>query len=419
MVMKAYSRVEQQRATTIDSFGSVSVVPRTATTESLQNITSFSSANRVLPKPHVYEHVKVRNLNGTIDVFDSTGKRYISYNGPYYGVYNWNIYAVGFDIGADKSALGQLLDGIRGSNVDVSIDLVQWKITLQMLSLHRRLISGIVKAGADVAKRLSQIERTEALLAEAKRRARNGSTTNVVFKKRASRNRVKRLTSELNNSLDALAAARLEYVYGWRPTMSTIHDLAKGVLRPDKPGYLEVKGRATIRSPLKGKDFSGDAKAPILHEVLNSSRSRYCCYFTPQASVLDNLARISSLNPISILYEATPFSFVLDWAIDISSWLRDYESAFLYRNDFVSGYVTNTYRCSVTSTWNETVRDGLGGTFYRMSGSAVKTTFARTVLGAMPFPSRPRFKLNFGVERSLNALALAKIVLPRADRLVK
>jgi hypothetical protein len=313
----------------------------------------------------------------------------------------------GFEGSAEGKALSQAYEKLRGS-VDLSVDLVQWRTVLQMTSLHRRLLRSIANAHRNVGVRVDRIERLKRDLQD----------------KEISKRRARRVTRKLNDALNGLAALRLEYVYGWAPTMSTITELGQQVLLPNEPGMLVCEGKGKVRFTKTVESFYVDNVVPVRHIITVSERARVKMYFTPQKSVLDNLARISSLNPVSILYEATPFSFVLDWGWAIGGWFRDLETAFLYRNDFVTGYTSKSWRAETTAvmegvrfeTWSTPASPWF--TTYSLRGEAVKTRFERTVLAAVPYPVKPVKQFQLGSGRMLNAIALMKATFLKADGLL-
>lgn len=402
MAMKPYSITDYQRSTYYDSNSGQSTFNMYQVGRKILNgiVTYSGGRDRSTPRPHAYSKLTERGFYGSIKSVN--GSSYTERVGSMPYVFNWTTYNTGFNQSCRNLALAKLYEQLRGS-VDVSIDLVQWRKTLQMVSLHRRLIDGIAKSAIRLIPKLDKVDNLKRDLTDARRLGK----------------RTKRLARELEDALETVARLRLELVYGWRPTMGTIHELAKGVLLTKEPGLIKVEGTQTIRIDSNAVQTSIGAKAPIKFRIQNSSRCRIVCYYTPIPSVMDNLSKITSLNPVSILYEATPFSFVLDWAVDISSWLRTLESAFIHRNDFVKGYQSVSHRCSVEARCQ--VTDSTNSSIYTnydLTGVGIATTFARTLVSSTPYPTGPVVKKSFGAERMLNALALAKVVLPRADKTI-
>lgn len=370
---------------------------RIVASRSLSGVYS-TKGNFVTPNPHSYTALKSRGYLG--HVHDSAPSYYGNMDGAMPFVFNWQIYDAGrFDANVYNEALSRMYSALRG-NVDLSVDLVQWRKTLQMLSIYRRLVNGIARNAVKLLPQVDRIDKLRADLSDIKRGSR----------------RARRLGRELNSAINALASARLEYVYGWRPTVTTLQALAKGVLRTDKGGLMKLEGKAQRVETHVIKQYAVDPTVPVDMHVTTSSRARIVCFYNPQPGLLDNLSRISSLNPVSLLYEATPFSFVLDWAVNFSEYLRALETAFVHRNDFAAGYVTQVRRTTVEAYMNGTIYVPFPhSTNYMLRGTGIMTTFSRSILLSAPFPTRPVVQKDFGINRLLNALALAKTVWPKAD----
>lgn len=317
-----------------------------------------------------------------------------------------NYVSSSFEASALTKAQSDAYEKLRGS-VDLSIDLVQWRLLVNMLNFKRNLVRGLVDTALSLRPTVETIEELKRRLADPQTRRR----------------RAKRMARKVNNLLNHLADARLTYVYGVAPTMSTIHDLGMMFMNPKEPGFLRCEGKGQVTQTIVVQNTSiAGGSLPSQHTFIVSDRARVVMYFTPQREVLDNLGRISSLNPVAILYEATPFSFVLDWAWDIGGWIRDIETAFLHRNDFVGGYQSVSKRIICYSELRGTDYSGppANGNFvrYDLTGSGRRTRFQRTGLMSAPYPVKPARQFSFGIGRQLNAIALAKGVLLRADDLL-
>lgn len=367
---------------------------------SISDITT-QVGNMVTPNPHAYTSTRWRGWVGS--AYYKAGDTWTQVDGLFGTPFTYSSYFLPVDAAAYNVAIGRMYDALRGS-VDLSVDLVQWRKTLQMISLYRRLVSSIAYSAKRLVPQIDNIDRLRKDL------------TNV---KRGSK-RAKRLGRELNGALNTLAVARLEYVYGWSPTMSTLHDIAKGAILTDEPGLLKVEGNGSTKSRKEFTSYPIHSGVPSVFISSVSTRERIVCYFNPRPNTLDALSKISSLNPVSILYEATPFSFVLDWAIDISGWLRTYETAFVHQNEFVKGFHTTVTRWDVDARTNGVWfqypnAPDVAFNRYNLQGTAVKVQFNRRVLASAPFPRAPVKNFKFGLDRQLNAIALAKVTLLKAD----
>lgn len=400
MVMKAYVQQFFAPYYMTGNQGTNIVQSRVIGVRSLGDVVS-RHGNYKTPNPHGYTTSRSWGLQGT--VLDFSGSYYTRKTGAQPYVFNWSIYDETFDEGIYNEALAQVYEKLRGS-IDLSVDAFQWRAIRQMVSLRKRLIDTVATHAKRVIPVTNRVEKALRLLDQANPRSR----------------RAKRLRKEVRRGVETLARARLEFVYGWKPSYDTFRELAKGALRTDEAGMIACEGKSKSVRTRSVEQFSVDPKIPLRFTVTVSQRVRIKTWFNPRPGVLDQLAQLSSLNPISVAYELIPYSFVLDWAVNISGYLRTMESAFTYRNDFVTGFVTRTRRLTVSARMDGINRTGpTSGTQYSLGGEAVKTAFSRTGLAAAPFPTYPRLKLKLTESRSLNALALVGVNLRKADKLIE
>jgi hypothetical protein len=120
----------------------------------------------------------------------------------------------------------------------------------------------------------------------------------------------------------------LEYQYGLAPTLSTIHSLTSDLVGAiSSPGGIQlVKARASTRDERTTvRATNGNYWSSVIPAKVVSHDRRRCeiaLSYTIGNAHLNALSQFSSLNPVSFIYENTPFSFVLDWAIDVGGYIR-------------------------------------------------------------------------------------------------
>jgi hypothetical protein len=265
---------------------------------------------------------------------------------------------------ADLAALENLYEQIRGS-VDLSIDLYQIKQT------QRTVVKAI------------------------------------------------RLVTQMRSSLKAMIKSKprdwggqwLEYVYGVKPTLSTIFESLEKIKKPETVWY-DIRARASSRDKRTDTVSIELPGIPFLAVRESSNRVEYRCKFAMSNSALESLAGFSSLNPVSFAWEALPYSFVVDWFVNVGGYLRATESALLYNQAFVSGYRTSVVR-SRTGSILKGMYSPFDGFFYLYNGAGetTLTNKVRTILLSAPMPDVPRFKVDLGSGRLLNAAALLSQLL--------
>lgn len=313
---------------------------------------------RVLTSKATNISVRTRNVDGTSESVNG----YLAAVVP--GSYDQSV-----NIAPKQLALDRCLDELRG-DVDLSIDAFQAKSTAQLARLDHHVGKVI------------QIVRDIKHLHGAK-------------------------------ALKGVGGIWLETQYGLLPTLSTIHSL----LDPTNPTreYIRAKGKAkekvllatTNKSVLPGIDYrfslserrAISVKAKALVEIIVSN---------PVSGSPASISRYTSMNPLSIGWELLPFSFVVDWFVNIGGFIRNVETAFLFQSLFKCGFSTTTtiYDEYVTSL---SVTPTPGNSLISSSfvyGNSRTIEVRRIPYTLMPFPRRPQVKASLGSGRMLNAAAL-------------
>lgn len=329
---------------------------------------SSSVGNRKDPLPWKYSTVhqtpprmQISNRNYGYP-YDYTEEGYVTNIHPY----------PRFDRGPDVSyaynrALSRLNEKVRGS-LDLSIDLAEAGQTKRMLNATR------------------QFEQF----------------ANQVLGNRKYKN------------LRLLTERWLEYQYGWRPLLSDIKAAADESLRVVINRINDVKSSATVRDDDKGSFDSQLGPYPVrASDTLKFLRGVrfHMTYEIPEESF--DIRRWTSLNPVSIAWELMPYSFVIDWFVDIGSTLRNVETALLYRTaNFRSGYYTTL---SVNEGSAKVGRQKIGPNVdvFMDLMTRKEVSYERVVLSSYPFPMAPSFRVNLGTERLLSAASLLANFLPK------
>lgn len=195
----------------------------------------------------------------------------------------------------------------------------------------------------------------------------------------------------------------LTYNYGVKPLINSVYGAADESLRicinktaRHKIRVSEERDKFQLAFYTYSNRYTGWLNATGLEK---RSLTMMIEITTPQ----QDLSRWTSLNPLSLMYELTPYSFVLDWFVDIGSYLRNYETALLYNSRFNGGFVSELNAvdakvCDVDSQpygWN---------TVYQ--GSARIRHLERSLLHTYPVPRLPTFEADLGSSRLMSAAAL-------------
>jgi hypothetical protein len=146
-----------------------------------------------------------------------------------------------------------------------------------------------------------------------------------------------------------MAQTWLEMKYGWLPVLSSIH----GIADFDRTKAKSFRVRAQHRRRVKG------AKQPEIvtswgfpaTAVINADyRCLIICDYRVSNSNAFDLGRLSPLNPVSIAWELVPYSFVVDWFVDIGGYLQNLETAFGQGLTFIRGMEMQMLFCESNST---------------------------------------------------------------------
>lgn len=265
-----------------------------------------------------------------------------------------------------NKALGKLNDMTRG-NIDLSIDLLQAGQTKKMLS------------AANAAELFT----------------RN-------FK-------------GLTQLIAGVSAIRLQYVYGVKPTLQTIFDCA------DRSINLVLNKIEHFEATASTSVASSDENVPLL--LYGNAKCRmmrdgrlFCKIGVKLRTEGNNPGYWTSLNPASIAWEMMPYSFVVDWFVDVGSYLRNLETSLLFANRFVNGFQTEgvMYNVSGKHGLSKTTNPAYG-TYNNLTANATCSgryrQLTRTKLLTYPAPRLPTFSADLGSQRLLNAAALLGVLL--------
>lgn len=195
----------------------------------------------------------------------------------------------------------------------------------------------------------------------------------------------------------------LQYVYGVRPLISDIFGAADQCLRFNINSSRRIKTGSHNEErnvPFRWALYSGASVEDIPSIGKGRVSKTFGCSYMNADST--SLANFTSLNPLSIAWELTPYSFVVDWVYDLGGFLRSMESSLLFGNKFQGGYATEliAYDGEVDYVFKDayTTRILQGAIRYRQ--------MTRSLLTVTPVPRAPSFKADLGSSRLLSSASL-------------
>lgn len=341
-----------------------------AKNESLQ-VLAATVGNYKFPTSHSFEKVETEFHHGWLHQELNFGSYWsiTDSQGPYESVAGLNL-PTQLMSQADSKALSSFNEKVRGQ-LDLAIDLFQSRQTGKML--------------ADAAA-LSRYVRKFNPLA------------------------LKRDFKRFLLNPKRLGGKWLEFQYGWRPLAQSLYESAKLATTP-KRDYVRVKARGSQVEIRVVKSTSGIERSTRLER--ESARVEFAGLIKLSDGFVQNAAQMSSLNPASIAWELTPFSFVVDWFYDVGNYIRQAETWAIYRTGWLGGYKTTTSLSTVSSTIVTVSNSSTNVSSGSRTGHFRRAYKARTVLTSYPFPRPPVFTCDLGSGRLLNAAALLSQFLKR------
>jgi hypothetical protein len=199
----------------------------------------------------------------------------------------------------------------------------------------------------------------------------------------------------------------LEFQYGWKPLAQSLYDSVHTTLNR-LPNLMVCEGRSnsseTINRTLDSSVFPSNLSAT--QKYIYRKRAWVKARFAPSHSFNESVARYTSLNPVSIAWELTPYSFVVDWFVDIGDYIRSFESALLNSSTFVDGFIATGGLIEGVTTEHGSLSSGDYDYVVSLSGGFRSLEYFRSVLSDVPFPRPPQFQVNLGSGRLLNLASL-------------
>jgi len=144
-------------------------------------------------------------------------------------------------------------------------------------------------------------------------------------------NKIRRRTQKLGNDLGAVW---LEYSYGWKPLFGDIHDAIKSLESPYKEAVIKGNGKFEAISNINLSSGQQLTKG----QIKATYRVQYGCTLKVTNPNLAQATQLGLTNPLSVVWEVIPFSFVVDWFTPVGAFLENY--SFGYGLSFTRKWAT-------------------------------------------------------------------------------
>lgn len=329
-----------------------------------------------------------------------------------------------YDLSAGRNfvynkALAKLHEELRGS-IDLSIDIIQYKQTSKMTAKY------LTRDGiASLAQSLIKIRRMtpEGFQKLFDLKFHDAARYSDYLKRMSVKKQLQLNTAllrKLKNDENAWkkyftvpADLWLEWIYGWKPIGNSIYQAldndATAILGAVKTAF---KCRVTIPYPLKD-----ERKYSLNAQYYAEIKGKTSCTISAEVDTVrdpKNIATWTSMNPVSMVYEAIPYSFVVDWFYNISGYLRSLETSLLYNNVIKSVVVSelDVYDAAIDV---DVVKHKVGALNYTIQAHSKEHEcyFKRTVASTALMPRVPQFRVELGPTRLASAAALLAQLLKR------
>jgi hypothetical protein len=268
-----------------------------------------------------------------------------------------------------------------------------------MQAIHNKCYAKFVdkvRTGINLANNLAEYGQTRGLILSALQGLRN--PVKVLAKKMAQYSRVnsKSLGRHLVNQvpLKDIPQALLAFRFGVQPLIQDLYDALCTYALPFVPQHYSCHSKGLW---YYNKDPAGYSKWQF--QTRYNGVVRMGCYLSIKDPLMNDLSKWGLLNPASVAWELTPFSFVIDWFYPVGQLISS-------MTDLVGLQATDTYR-----TW---LCDGVTAVRYvgppwdpwrRNHGYHMERTLEPSVAKIQPF----RFPQNVSKTRIATALSVVLV----------
>ena len=323
--------------------------------------------------------------------------------------YTPNTSVSGVDMSFDAGALGRATTGLLNSfksegEAYLGLALLERKQTEKLLTTTvRRIVDGVLafkKADPRRWKQFMRVVRPRNVSAdEAKRRG-------LLPLDAAVRDAYRRRET----TLKAIPQAWLELQYGWKPIMGDVYAAMSAVDFHQRNNLYTFTKVERAGTNIGNTAVVSGSTVLFRTPVVIKKRCEISTTYRLNTSVLGPLANLGLLNPLNLLWEKLPFSFVVDWFLPLGNWFNTFDATL--GKTFVTGYRTEKSKVDPTPLVPVAKAEGVAA-FVRMEGQNgyTQTEFRRTKLLSFPSPIYPALKNPCSPTHVANALSLLAVAM--------
>lgn len=201
----------------------------------------------------------------------------------------------------------------------------------------------------------------------------------------------------LRRNARAFGANYLEYAFGWAPLVGDIGNSIEIIGSPDV-GHVNLRARANSADSYANQVNTYYPWAPVIDAASHKTNVIVTCKANVKV-VNPNVALAAQLglvNPVAIGWEVVPFSFIVDYFVNVQSYLENYTSTLGLELSDVSSTTYVTDVCTATQSW----WDGRPGRV------CVSDYYRHTRTNSLPEVSLRFKKVTLPVGRALTSISL-------------
>lgn len=188
----------------------------------------------------------------------------------------------------------------------------------------------------------------------------------------------------------------LEFHFGWVPLMKDIYEAAEALSSPIFNHSIAVKGARNIASRAQVGPSGSNPRSTTWEDATNFQAIRMQAELVVTNPNVALLQQCGLINPLTVLWEKVPFSFVVDWFVNVGDFLSSF-------TDFAGVQLVNPQRTTFTRTtygnrnlqeYNTSVQTWRGPpnyySFHRYDNFrsyVFRGVYCRRVLGMFPGPT--------------------------------
>lgn len=205
----------------------------------------------------------------------------------------------------------------------------------------------------------------------------------------------------------AAANGWLALHFGWAPLISDIYGSCEAIAnwQYERKAPISTKRVKVTRATSARESPPGDFTT--LYETLTTVK--YTVSYRISKETFQRLQTVGLTNPLSIAWEITPWSFVVDWFLPIGRWLGNLDAT--VGIDFVDACWTRVDEQSITMRIDTSKVSGNTRYTYALSGETKALTIGRSPSVPPSVLTFPRFKNPFNLIHAVTGLSLLRQVI--------